>query len=134
MQLILTGRMQQMKGAVGMDLSEVQKLLAAKVLSGSDLLHRQIESCCGSDMMSDVLAFTKRNTLLCTGLTNMQVVRTADMTELSALVFVRGKVPDADIIEAAAENGLPVLATSYTMFEACGLLFKAGLVGCSKKE
>lgn len=117
-----------------MDLSDVQKLLAAKVLSGSDLLHRQIESCCGSDLMSDVLAFTKRNTLLCTGLTNMQVVRTADMTELSALVFVRGKIPDADIIEAAAENGLPVLATSYTMFEACGLLYEAGIPGCSKKE
>ncbi len=117
-----------------MDLSDVQKLLAAKVLSGSDLLHRQIESCCGSDLMSDVLAFTKRNTLLCTGLTNMQVVRTADMTELSALVFVRGKIPDTDIIEAAAENGLPVLATGYTMFEACGRLYRAGIPGCSKKE
>ena len=128
------GKAQQMKGAVCMDLSDVQKLLAAKVLSGSDLLHRQIESCCGSDLMSDVLAFTKRNTLLCTGLTNMQVVRTADMTELSALVFVRGKIPDADIIEAAAENGLPVLATGYTMFEACGLLYGAGIPGCSKKE
>jgi len=128
------GKAQQMKGAVCMDLSDVQKLLAAKVLSGSDLLHRQIESCCGSDLMSDVLAFTKRNTLLCTGLTNMQVVRTADMTELSALVFVRGKIPDADIIEAAAENGLPVLATGYTMFEACGLLYEAGIPSCSKKE
>ena len=70
-----------------MDLYNVQKLLQAKVLTGSELMHRQIESCCGSDMMSDVLAFTKRNTLLCTGLTNMQVVRTADMTELSALVL-----------------------------------------------
>lgn len=86
-----------------MDLYNVQKLLQARVLTGSELMHRQIESCCGSDMMSDVLAFTKRNTLLCTGLTNMQVVRTADMTELSALVFVRGKVPDADIVAAAAE-------------------------------
>lgn len=117
-----------------MDLANVQKLLAAKVLTGSNLLHRQIESCCGSDMMSDVLAFTKRNTLLCTGLTNMQVVRTADMTELSALVFVRGKVPCAEIIEAAAENELPMLATEYTMFETCGILYEAGVRGCSKKE
>ena len=106
----------------------------AKGLTGSELMHRQIESCCGSDMMSDVLAFTKSNTLLCTGLTNMQVVRTADMTELSALVFVRGKVPDADIVAAAAENNLPVLATDYTLFEACGILYGAGIRGCSKKE
>lgn len=119
---------------MSMDLSNVQKLLAARVLTGSELLHREIETCCGSDMMSDVLAFTKSNTLLCTGLTNMQVVRTADMTELSALVFVRGKLPDEEIVEAAAENNLPVLVTSYTLFEACGILYEAGIRGCSKKE
>ena len=116
-----------------MKLREVQKLLEAKVLAGEEFLDRQIETCCGSDMMSDVLAFTKRNTLLCTGLTNMQVVRTADMTELSGLVFVRGKVPDEEIVEAAAEDMLPVLETEHTLFEACGILYAAGIRGCSKR-
>lgn len=116
-----------------MKLREVQKLLEAKVLAGEEFLDRQIETCCGSDMMSDVLAFTKRNTLLCTGLTNMQVVRTADMTELSGLVFVRGKVPDEEIVEAAAEDMLPVLVTEHTLFEACGILYGAGIRGCSKR-
>ena len=117
-----------------MKISRIAELLHAEVVSGMDLLDNDVHSACGSDMMSDVLAFTKRNTLLCTGLTNMQVVRTADMTELSALVFVRGKVPDADIVAAAAENNLPVLATDYTLFEACGILYGAGIRGCSKKE
>lgn len=116
-----------------MKLREVQKLLEAKVLAGEEFLDRQIETCCGSDMMSDVLAFTKRNTLLCTGLTNMQVVRTADMTELSGLVFVRGKVPDEEIVEAAAEDMLPVLVTEHTLFEACGILYAAGIRGCSRR-
>ncbi|WP_405383068.1 DRTGG domain-containing protein [Phascolarctobacterium sp.] len=116
-----------------MKLKDVQKLLDAKVLTGEDLLERPVESCCGSDMMSDVLAFTKSNTLLCTGLTNMQVVRTAEMTELSALVFVRGKVPDEDIVAEAAENGFPVLVTEHTLFEACGILYAAGIKGCSKR-
>ena len=116
-----------------MKLREVQKLLEAKVLAGEEFLDRQIETCCGSDMMSDVLAFTKRNTLLCTGLTNMQVVRTADMTELSGLVFVRGNVPDEEIVEAAAEDMLPVLVTEHTLFEACGILYAAGIRGCSKR-
>ena len=116
-----------------MKLREVQKLLEAKVLAGEEFLDRQIETCCGSDMMSDVLAFTKRNTLLCTVLTNMQVVRTADMTELSGLVFVRGKVPDEEIVEAAAEDMLPVLVTEHTLFEACGILYAAGIRGCSKR-
>ena len=116
-----------------MNLDDVQRLLGADVLTGKEYLDRQIETCCGSDMMSDVLAFTKRNTLLCTGLTNMQVVRTADMTELSALVFVRGKVPDLDILEAAEDNMLPVLVTDHTLFEACGILYQAGIKGCSKR-
>ena len=116
-----------------MKLREVQKLLEAKVLAGEEFLDRQIETCCGSDMMSDVLAFTKRNTLLCTGLTNMQVVRTADMTELSGLVFVRGKVPDEEIVEAAAEDMLPVLVTEHTLFEACGILYAACIRGWSKR-
>lgn len=117
-----------------MDLRNIQKLLDAKVLTGAELLCRNIESCCGSDLMSDVLAFTKSNTLLCTGLTNMQVVRTADMAELSALIFVRGKVPDKEILQAASENELPVMTTEYTLFETCGILYQAGIRSCSKKE
>ena len=115
-------------------ISEIISLLHADILTAPDHFDTDIQNAFSSDMMSDVLAFTKSNTLLCTGLTNMQVVRTADMTELSALVFVRGKVPDADIVAAAAENNLPVLATDYTLFEACGILYGAGIRGCSKKE
>ena len=65
-----------------MNLQDVQKLLNATVHTGQEFLDRTVETCCGSDLMSDVLAFTKCNTLLCTGLTNLQVVRTADMTDL----------------------------------------------------
>ena len=68
-----------------MNLRKVQELLDAKVLVGEEFLDRPVKTCCGSDLMSDVLAFTKLNTLLCTGLTNMQVIRTADMTDLCAL-------------------------------------------------
>lgn len=117
-----------------MDLRDVQKLLQAEVLACKDGLQRPIESCCGSDMMSDVLAFTKSNTLLCTGLTNMQVVRTAELTDLSALVFVRGKKPDAEIVAEAEENNIPVLSTDYTLFETCGILYQAGVRGCPKRK
>ena len=117
-----------------MDLRDVKELLQARVLTGEGLLDRKVETCCGSDLMSDVLAFTKRSTLLCTGLTNLQVIRTADMTDLCALIIVRGKIPGKEIIEAAEENGLPVLATQHTLIEACGILYQAGVKGCSKKE
>lgn len=115
-----------------MILRDIVNLLDATVLCGEELLDRPIETCCGSDMMSDVLAFCKCNTLLCTGLTNVQAVRTADMTELSAIVFVRGKIPSDFIVKEAAGNCLPLLATKCTMFEACGILYQAGLKGCKR--
>ena len=74
-------------------LSEVQKALEARVIEGKDKLDRVAESAFGADLMSDVLAFTRKKTLLLTGLTNVQVIRTADVSELSAIVFVRGKMP-----------------------------------------
>lgn len=117
-----------------MKLREVQRLLDARVLCGSQLLEKEVLYCCGCDLMSDVLAFVKKQALLCTGLTNIQVVRTADITELGAVVFVRGKLPNASALEEAEAGGLPLLATELTLFEACGILYGAGLMGCGKKD
>ena len=98
-------------------------------------------ACCGSDLMSDVLAFTKCNTLLCTGLTNMQVIRTAGITDLCGIIIVRGKLPGPDFLDFAREAQMPVLSTNCTLFEACGTLFEAcgllyvaGLRGCSQEK
>lgn len=85
---------------------------------------------CGADLMSDVLAFTHAGTLLMTGLTNPQVVRTAEMAGIVAIVFVRGKLPPAETIALAKEKGIPLLASKYTMYETCGRLYQAGLPSC----
>ena len=87
------------------------------------------ESACASDLMSDVLLFTKPNMLLVTGLTNPQAIRTADMAEAPAVMFVRGKYPPAETLALAEEMGIGVLLCRYTMFEAAGLLYAAGLKG-----
>lgn len=111
------------------NLKRIQTILDADVLAGEEKLDMRILHACGSDLMSDVLAFTKENTLLLTGLTNFQVVRTADVSGLSAIVFVRGKVPREDVLEGANEIGVPILVTKHPMYTACGLLYKEGLLG-----
>ncbi len=116
-----------------MNLREVQKILEAKICVGEEYLDRQVETCCGSDLMSDVLAFTKCKTLLCTGLTNMQVIRTADMADLCGVILVRGKTPGEDMLEEAKKNKLPMMSTEYTLFETCGILYRTGLRGCSRE-
>jgi len=77
--------------------------------------------------MSDVLAFVKDQALLMTGLVNAQVVRTAEMMDMKAIVFVRGKEPGEEILELAAEAHMAILTTDYPLYKACGLLYSAGL-------
>ncbi|MEG6584021.1 DRTGG domain-containing protein [Dendrosporobacter sp. 1207_IL3150] len=110
-------------------LAEVQQTLQAEVLCGKDLLEREVDTVCGADLMSDVLAFAKDRTLLLTGLINIQVVRTAFLSDLVGIVFVRGKRPNSEIIEMAGQKGIPVMVSSYTMYEACGRLYLNGVGG-----
>ena len=112
-----------------MTISDMVRILNAKVLRGADKLDTPVYTACCSDLMSDVLAFVDEKTVLITGLTNPHVVRTSEMLDLKCLVFVRGKVPTADILESAEEQGLVVITTRETAFTACGLLYEAGLRG-----
>lgn len=106
----------------------------AELLVGEGSSDMEIEMACGSDLMSDVLAFTKSSSLLLTGLTHPQVIRTAEVAEIKAICFVRGKRPKTETISLAEENGIPLLCTSLPMYEACGLLYDHGLAGCSQTE
>ncbi|MDY7076692.1 MAG: DRTGG domain-containing protein [Chloroflexota bacterium] len=117
-----------------MKLSEVLEIIDGKMFSKSANLDQEVQMGCGADLMSDVLAFTHEGTLLMSGLTNPQVVRTAEMAGIRAIVFVRGKIPSPETITLAEEKNIPLLASKYTMFETCGRLFAAGLPGCGLFE
>ena len=110
-----------------MKISEIQNLLHAEVVCGDDLLENEVFSACGSDMMSDVLAYVKDQAVLLTGLVNPQVVRTAVMMDMVCIVFVRSKEPTEEIIALAKEHGVVLLKTSKRMYEACGKLYSSGL-------
>ena len=115
-----------------MTLEEVRKILDAEVLVGADLESIHVDMGCGADLMSDVLAFSKTGALLLTGLTNTQVIRTAEMADVVAICFVRGKRPSEDTVALAESDDLPILATTVPMFESCGRLYRNGLKGCSE--
>jgi hypothetical protein len=109
-------------------LKEIVHILGGKVLT--ETFHGEVEIASGgaADLMSDVLAFTKeKNSLLLSGLTNQQVLRTAEMSNIGAIVFVRGKIPPPPTIELAENLSIPLISCRHSMYQACGLLFKAGL-------
>jgi len=117
-------------GLVEMRLKEIISVLEGDEIYVWDFVERNISMVCASDLMSDVLSPIKRNTLLLTGLVNPQVVRTAEFTDIVAVCFVRGKKPQKETVELAKEKQIPLIATRYTMFEACGKLYMKGLYGC----
>lgn len=117
-----------------MKLGKVLEAIEGKAISKNIDLDMEVQMGCGADLMSDVLAFTHEGTLLMSGLTNPQVVRTAEMAGIRAIVFVRGKIPPAETVSLAEEKGIPLLASKYTMFETCGRIYQAGLRSCGLFE
>ena len=117
-----------------MDLRHIIDVLEAEVLYGNDYLDKEIEMVYASDLMSDVLTFVRSGSLLLTGLTNSQVVRTAEMAEIAVVCFVNGKTPPQDTVELANEKKIPVMTTKLFMYECCSRLHKRGLPGGDDSE
>lgn len=115
-----------------MKLKDIIKILNAKVLVNNCDKESDIQMACGSDLMSDVLSFIKPGALLLTGLVTEQVIFTAEIADISVICFVRGKIPGGEIIRLSQEKGISLIVTNLPMFESCGLLYRAGLKGCSE--
>lgn len=112
-----------------MKISDIVSILNAENLTPELNMDKEIHSACGSDMMSDVLAYVKEQAVLLTGLNNPQVIRTADMMDMLCVVYVRGKIPDELSLRLANEKGICVLTTKSALFTCCGILYKNGLRG-----
>ena len=112
-----------------MTISDVRDYLHATVLCGEDKLDHEVHAACGSDMMSDVLAFVKDQAVLLTGLCNPQVIRTGMLMDIVCIVFVREKNPSEEMIEMADDAGIVLMKTGHRMFSSCGILYANGLRG-----
>ena len=116
-----------------MKLKQIVKILNAEMIS-SNAGDLDLKMGCGSDLMSDVLTDVKPDSLLLTGLTNIQVIYTASTAGIKAICFVRGKKPQVETIELAKKKNIALLRTTLPMFESCGRLYDEGLIGCSEAK
>jgi predicted transcriptional regulator len=116
-----------------MTLFEVQEILEAEVLVGHDQLDMEVNKAGCADSMADVLFFGTSGMLLLTGLTNPQVIHTADILGLVAIVIVRGKRPSPETIKLAEDLRIPILATDCILFEAAGRLYMRGMKAIAEK-
>ena len=117
-----------------MKLSEIIEALDGKLLTGDGFLEKNITTCGASDLMSDILAGLSEGCILLTGLTTVQVIRTALVADVGAVVFVRDKTPPVEVVELAEENQLPLISSPYSMFVSCGRLHACELTGLDGKR
>ncbi len=110
-----------------MKIKEIVKILDARGVCGEDQLEQTIDVAFASDLMSDVLTLKNDNVLLITGLANLQTIRTAEMSDISCIIFARNKKVSIELIELARENEMIVLECRFSVFKTCGLLFTAGV-------
>jgi predicted transcriptional regulator len=115
-----------------MNVQELLKLIDGTLLTSDTDLHREIKGGFGADLMSDVLASIQSDAVLLTGLCNPQVIRTAQMADVSAVVVVRGKTPPPETIDLARMECIPLITSPHGTFELCGRLYKAGLPSLEK--
>jgi len=112
---------------LNMKLKDVAEVLSGEVVCGSDQLDKEVEFAFASDLMSDVLTVQKDNLLLLTGLANVQTLRTAEMSDISCIVFVRNKKVNEDMLKLGKESGIVLIECPCSMFKASGVLFNSGL-------
>jgi predicted transcriptional regulator len=114
-------------------LFEIMDILDAKCLVGRKRLNMEVKTAFSADLLSDVLAFAKAGSLLLTGLTNPQIVRTASILDIAAIILVRGKIAPDETLRMADELEIPMLSTRYILFETSGRLFMNGIKGCVER-
>ncbi|MDK2823633.1 MAG: hypothetical protein PWQ67_1090 [Clostridia bacterium] len=110
-----------------MQLNQLKELLKCEVLTNEDKLDIEVKQICAAELMSNVLTCIGTNTLLITGLNNMQVIRTAEMSDIPAVIFIQGRKPNAEVIKLAQDKGIVILVTEYSLFTSCGILYASGL-------
>ena len=117
-----------------MTIREVMEIVDGKVLVGGDRRDERVDTACGSDLMSDVLAFVQEKAVLITGLINPHVLRTSEMLDITCIVFSRGKLPSEEMMEMAEEIGITLISSPLTTYTACGELYVHGLPGTKRKS
>jgi hypothetical protein len=110
-----------------MKVEEVIRLTKAKVVCGRDFKDRVVEKAFSSDLMSDILTTDTENLLILTGMSNVQLIRTAEMVDVRNIILVRNKKASPEMVELATKNNIVILETPFSLFRTSGILYQAGL-------
>lgn len=107
-----------------MKVSELIEKLGLTVFTGSEGLDREITGGYVSDLLSDVMGNGKEGNLWITLQNHMNVIAVASLKEMACIILVKGIVPEAEIVERAIEEEIPILGSKENTFELSGKIYQ----------
>ena len=110
-----------------MKVKEIKEIIDGKIACGEEYLNYDISHAFASDLMSDVLTINSEKLALITGLTNLQTIRTSEMSDIYFIIFARNKKVTEEMIKLAKSNRMVLLECPYSLYKTSGLLYLAGL-------
>ena len=119
------------KGILVLRLSDLVKSFELKIEVGKDRLREEVTGGYASDLLSDVIAHSRKGNVWITIQTHPNIVAVATMKELAGIILTGGRKPDAETIQKAEEEGIPLLVSPLFTFELVGRLYQAGISGMS---
>jgi len=112
---------------MGMHVENIANILNASILTPDLDLSREVIHAFSSDLMSDVLTGDHHKTVLVTGLSNLQAIRTAEMSDIDQVIIARNKEVSQEMIDLANESNIVLLKSSYSLYRVSGILFNKGI-------
>jgi hypothetical protein len=110
-----------------MKLQELVDTLSLEVKTASSHLTNEVTGGYVSDLLSDVMGNSKEGNVWITLQTHQNIVAVATLKDLSGIIIVNNRAPDADTLGKAEEKGIPILVSSLPAFEVVGRLYTLGL-------
>jgi len=112
---------------MALKIGDIADLLKAEVLTPDLEMNREVEFAFSSDLMSDVLTGDYQKTVLITGLSNLQSIRTAEVSDIREVVIGRNKAVSQEMIGLAQEMDIFLIRSEYSVFRISGILYEAGI-------
>ena len=110
---------------------DIVKIFGLQIRTGKDRLQKDVTGGYVSDLLSDVIAHSRKGNIWITIQTHPNIVAVAAMKELSGIILTGGREPDADTVQKAEEEGIPILVSPLFTFELVGRLYQKGISGMS---
>lgn len=112
-----------------MNLENLVRNLKLSVMSVPGRLDREVKGGYASDLLSDVMAHSREGDIWVTIQGHPNIVAIATLRDLSGIILANGRQPDAETVERAEEEGVPILCTPMSTFEVVGRLYSLGIHG-----